>query len=74
MVSGPGGNASVDSAFSWREHFQHAEAPFAFSVWRNGSAGSREAPLFDTRGTRLIFKVRGCMGSAAIRLSIESMP
>ncbi len=54
----PGGNASEGSG-DWRAHFEHLDSPFEFAVRRNRSAAD-EAPLVDTRGTRLVFKARPC--------------
>ena len=42
---------------AWREHLEYSEEPFAFAVRRNASAADGDAPLFDTRGMRLVFKV-----------------
>ena len=44
---------------AWQEHLEYSEEPFAFIVRRNASAADGDAPLFDTRGTRLVFKVCG---------------
>ncbi|KAK9835041.1 hypothetical protein WJX81_006384 [Elliptochloris bilobata] len=53
-VAGGGVGASKDGA--WREHFEYDEEPFSFVVRRNHSGVDMEAPLFDTRDKRLVFK------------------
>ena len=61
MRTGAGGNESAASNDTWRARFDYTEAPFGFAVWRDRTSTRSEAPLVDTRGMRLIFKVRCCL-------------